>query len=162
MISLIILRKYRAQRNPPYDTFSSKFLRFNPFDAEYNLYVNLLKNGMTTEQAVVKLKLLKPPPTGVENYQYLQKKEGATNNFNQIFWRWYKNEHIVPTLEAVQKKIAFHHNEDINMIKPNCLLSNLANICLHKSTKTIFYPFTEADKDLMEKFQENIGFFYSF
>ena len=35
-------------------------------------YVNPLKTWLITEQAVVKLKLSKSPPTGIENYQYLQ------------------------------------------------------------------------------------------
>ena len=57
---------------PPYDAFSSKLRSCNPLEAEYMDYVNPLKKGLTTEKAVVKLKLLKPPPTGIENYQYLQ------------------------------------------------------------------------------------------
>ena len=57
---------------PPYDAFYFKLRSCNPLEAEYTDHVNLLKNGLTTEQAVVKLKLSKPPPTGIENYQYLQ------------------------------------------------------------------------------------------
>ena len=56
----------------PYDSFYSKLRGCNPLEAEYKVYVNLLKSAVPTEQAVVKLKLLKPPPTGVQNYQYLQ------------------------------------------------------------------------------------------
>ena len=57
---------------PPNDAFCSKLQSCNPLEAEYTEYVNLLKNGLTTEQAVVKIKLSKLPPTGIENYQYLQ------------------------------------------------------------------------------------------
>ena len=57
---------------PPLDAFYSKLRTCNPFEAEYTDYVNLLKSGLTTEQAVIKLKLSKPTPTGTENYQYLQ------------------------------------------------------------------------------------------
>ena len=57
---------------PPYDDFYSKLRSFNPLEAKYTDYVNLLKSGLTTEQAVVKLKLSKPQPTGIENYHYLQ------------------------------------------------------------------------------------------
>ena len=57
---------------PPYDAFYSKLRSCNPLEAEYTDYVNLLKSGLTTEQAVVKLKLSNPPPTGIEKYQYLQ------------------------------------------------------------------------------------------
>ena len=47
---------------PPYDAFYSKLFSCNPLEAEYMDYVNLLKSGLTTEQAVIKLKLSKPPP----------------------------------------------------------------------------------------------------
>ena len=57
---------------PPYDAFYSKLRSSNTLEAEYTDYVHLLKSGLTTEQAVVKLRLSKPPPTGIGNYQYLQ------------------------------------------------------------------------------------------
>ena len=44
-----------------YDAFCSKFRSSKPLEAEHTDYVTLLKNGLTTEQAVVKLKLSKPP-----------------------------------------------------------------------------------------------------
>ena len=62
----------------------------------------------------------------------------------------------MPTSEAMQKMIAFYHDKDIDMLKLGCTLPNLANICLHKSTNAKFYPFTEADKDLLEKFQDDV------
>ena len=37
-----------------YDTFYSKLRSCNPVKAEYMDYVNLLKSGLTTKQAVVK------------------------------------------------------------------------------------------------------------
>ena len=49
----------------PYDAFCSKLRSCNPPEAEYADYVNLLKSGLTTEQAVVKLKFSKLPPTGI-------------------------------------------------------------------------------------------------
>ena len=42
------------------------------------------------------------------------------------------------------------------MLKLGCTLPNLANICLHKSTDAKFYPFTEGDKDLLEKIREDV------
>ena len=42
------------------------------------------------------------------------------------------------------------------MLKFGCTLPNLANICLHKSTSAKFYPFTETDKDLLQKIQEDM------
>ena len=64
--------KMQKTEFPPYDAFYSKLRSCNPLEAEYADYVNILKNGLTTEQAVVKLKLSKPSPTGKENYHYLQ------------------------------------------------------------------------------------------
>ena len=62
----------------------------------------------------------------------------------------------MPTLEAMQKLIGFYHDKDIDMLKLGCTLPNLANICLHKSTDANFYPFTEGDKDLLEKLCEYV------
>ena len=93
---------------PPYDAFYSKFLSCHPLESEYTDYVHLLKSGLTTKQAVVKLKLSKPPPTGIENYQYLQQKwkQEQMSSFKD-FLRWYNKQDVVPTLEAMQKMIAF-------------------------------------------------------
>ena len=141
----------------PYDVFYSKLRSCNPLETEYTDYVNLLKSGLTTEQAVIKLKLSKPPPTGIENYHYLQQiwKQEQMNSFKD-FLRWYNNKDVVPTLEAVQKMIAFHHDRDIDMLKLGCTLPNLGNLCLHISTDAKFYPFTEGDKDLLEKIREDV------
>ena len=57
---------------PTYDAFYGTLCSCNPLETEYTDYVNLLNSGLTTEQAVIKLKLSKPPPTGIENYHYLQ------------------------------------------------------------------------------------------
>ena len=64
--------KLRNTEFSPYDTLYSKIHSSDPLEAEYNEYGNLLKSGVTTDQAVIELKLSKPPPTGVENYQYLK------------------------------------------------------------------------------------------
>ena len=142
---------------PPYDAFYSKLRSCNPLEAEYTDYVNLLKSGLTTEQAVVKLKLSKPPPTGIENYQYLQQiwKQEQMGSFKD-FLRWYNNKDVVPTLEAMHKTIAFYHDKDIDILKLGCILPNLANICSHKSTDAKFYPFTDGDKDLLETIHEDV------
>ena len=76
-------------------------------------------------------------------------------NFSD-FLKWYNNKDVVPTLEAMQKMIEFYHNKGIDMLKLGCTLPNLANICLHKSTDSKFYPFTESDKDLLEKIREDM------
>ena len=134
----------------PYDAFYSKLRSYNPLEAEYTDYVNLLKSGLTTEQAVIKLKLSKPPPTGIEKYQYLQQlwKQEQMSSFKD-FLRWYNDKDVVPTLEAMQKMIDFYHVKDIDMLKLGCTSPNLANICLHKSTDAKFYLFTKGYKDIL-------------
>ena len=42
------------------------------------------------------------------------------------------------------------------MLKLGCTSPNLANICLHKSTDSKFYPFTESNKDLLQKIREDV------
>ena len=56
----------------PYDAFYRKLRICNPLETEYTDYVNLLKSELTTEQDLIKLKLSKPPPTGIGNYQHMQ------------------------------------------------------------------------------------------
>ena len=78
----------------------------------------------------------------------------------QFFWdflKWYNNKDVPPTLEAMQKTIEYYHNKGIDMLKLGCTLPNLANTCLHKSTDSKYYPFTESDKDLLEKIREDMG-----
>ena len=141
---------------PPYEAFYSKLRTCNLLEAEYRDYVNLLKSGLTTEQAVIRIKLSKSPPTGIEIHQCLQQiwKQEQMSSFKS-FLRWYNKKDVVPTLEAMQKMIVFYHDRDIDMLKLGCTLPNLAIICLHKSTDENFYPFTEGDKDLLEKIRED-------
>ena len=62
----------------------------------------------------------------------------------------------MPTLEAMQKTIVFYHDKDIDMLKLGSTLPNVANICLHKSTNAKIYPFTEGDKDFLEKIRKDV------
>ena len=64
------LDKKRNTELSPYDAFYSKLRICNPLETEYADYVNLLKKGLSTEKAVVKLNISKPLPTGSENHQY--------------------------------------------------------------------------------------------
>ena len=56
----------------------------------------------------------------------------------------------------MQKMIEFYHNKGNNMIRLGCTLPTSANIGLHKSTDSKFYPFTESDKDLLDKIREDM------
>ena len=142
---------------PPYDAFFSKLRNVNPLEKDYSDYQNLLGSGLKIEEALSKMKLSKPPPLGEENYQYLLDIWNQENMCTfKDFLRWYKNKDVVPTLEAMQKMLAFYHRKGIDVLKLGCTLPNLANICLHKSTSAKFYPFTETDKDLLQKIREDM------
>ena len=144
--------------NFPLTTHSSaNFANVNFLEKDYSDYQKLLSSGLKTEQALPKMKLFKPPPSGEENYQYLRDIWNHENMCTfEDFLRWYNNKDVVPTLEAMQKMVAFCHNKGIDMLKLGCTIPNLANICLHKSTSAKFYPFTESDKDLLQKIREDM------
>ena len=149
--------KMNNKELPPYDSFSSILRNSNPLEKDYNDFQNLVNSGLTTEQAVAKLRLDRIPPTGAENYSYLQSVwENNNMQYFSDYLKWYNNKDVVPTLETMQKMIEFYHNKGIDMLKLGCTLPNLANICLHKSTDSKFYPFTESNKDLLEKIREDM------
>ena len=141
----------------PHDSFFSILRNSNLLEKDYNDFQNLVNSGLSTEQAVAKLRMDRIPPTSAENYSFLQSvwEKNNMENFSD-FLKWYDNKVVVPTLEAMQKMIEFYHNKGIDMLKLACTLLNLANICLHKSTDSKFYPFTESDKDLFEKIREDM------
>ena len=129
-------------------------------DAEYTDYVSRLKSGLksglkrTSHRQIKTIKaipywdwVLSIPATN---------KEAGTNEFLQRRLRWCNKKDVVPTLEAIQKKIAFYHDKEIYILKLGCTLPNLANICFHKSTDAKFYPITESDKDFLEKIREDV------
>ena len=93
------------------------------------------KSGLDEQQALKKLQIKTIPPSGLDNYNYLQEtweKNGMT--VFKGFLKWYNNIDVVPTLEAMQKMIQFYYNKGIDELKLGCTLPNLANICPQKST----------------------------
>ena len=149
--------KINNKELPLYDSFFSKLRKINPLKKYYNDFENLTTSGLSSEQSVCKLRLNKIPPTGEENYAYLRSiwaSEGM-KSFKD-FLLWYNNKDVVPILEAMQKKIEFYHQKETDMLKLGCILPNLANFCLPKSTDSKFYPFTSSDKDLLEKIREDM------
>ena len=71
------------------------------------------------------------------------------------FLRWYNIKGVVPAPEVMHDIVDLYHNEEIDMLKLGCSLSNLAIICSHKSTTAKFGPSTESDKDILEKIRKN-------
>ena len=142
---------------PPYDSSFSILRNSNPLEKDYNDFQNLVNSGLTTEQAVAKLRMDRTPPTGAENYWYLQSVwENINMQHFSDFLKWYNNKDVVPTPEAMQKMIEFYHNKGIDMLKLGCTLPNLANICLHTSTDSKFHPCTDSDKDLLDKIRKDM------
>ena len=141
----------------PYDSLFSKLRNIKPLEQDYNDFENPATSGLSSEQEVCKLRLNKIPPTADENYANLRSIwvfEGMKSF--EDFLMWYKNKDVFPTLEAMQKMNEFYHQKGMYMLKLGCTLPNLANICLHKSTDSKFYPFTESDKDLLEMIREDM------
>ena len=150
-------KKLNNKELPPYDSFFSKLRNINPLEKDYNVFENLTTSGLSSEQAVCKLRLNKVPPIGDESYAFLKSiwvSEGM-KSFKD-FLMWYNNKDVVPTLETMQKLIEFYNQKEIDMSKLGCTLPNLANNWLHKSTDSKFYPFTESDKELVEKFRKKM------
>ena len=129
----------------------------NPLEKDYSDYQKLVSSGLKTQEALSKMKLSKPPPSREENYQFLL---DVWNHESMCafkdFLRWYNNKDVVPTLEAMQKLLAFYHKKGNDMLKLGYTLLNLANICLHKTTSAKLYPFTEIDKYLLRKIREDM------
>ena len=57
---------------PPYVSFFIILRNSNSLEKDYNNFQNLVNNGLTTEQAVAKLRMDRIPLTGAENYSFLQ------------------------------------------------------------------------------------------
>ena len=149
-------QKMSNSKLPPYNAFFSKLRNVKDFEKDYSDQ-KLVSSGLKTEEALSKTKLSQPPPSGEENYQYLLDVWNHENmcTFKDLL-RWYNNKDVVRTLEAMQKMLDFYHNKGTDMLKLGCTLPNLANMCLHKSTSAKFYPFTETDKDLLQKIREDM------
>ena len=145
------------QELPPQAAFHTRLRNSNLFEKEFPDCEKLIGSSLTTESLLVKMRLSEKPPTGAENYPYLQKvwEQEKLQSFKELL-SWYNYKDDVPTLEAVQKMVEFYHSKGTHMRKLGCPLPKLANICLHSFTSAKFYPFTESDKDLLSKFREDV------
>ena len=56
----------------------------------------------------------------------------------------------------MRKMLVFYHKNRIDLLKLGCTLPTLANLCLHKTTSAKYYPFTETDKDSLQKIREDM------
>ena len=111
------LEKLNNKELPAYESFFSKLRNINPLEKDYDDFENLTTSGWSSEQAVCKLRLNNILATGDKNYAYLRSiwvNEGM--KFFKNFLMWYNDKDDVPTLEAMQKKIEFYHQKEIDML----------------------------------------------
>ena len=104
--------KLNKKELQPYDSLFNKLLNINPLKKDYNDFENLTTSGLSSEQALCKLRLNKTPPTDDENYAYLRSiwvSEGMKPV--KDFLMWCNNKDVVLTLDAMQKKIEFYHQK---------------------------------------------------
>ena len=115
------------------------------------------KSGLTTELALIILKL--------SNHHVLELKCIIICNRYETRNEWapsktvsrhVNNQGNVLTLGAMQKMMGLHHDKDVHMLKVACKLPNLTINCLHNSLEEKFYPFMEANKEMLEKIRDNI------
>ena len=97
---------------PPYESFFNKLRNSNPLESDYTEYEKLLKSGLSPEFVLSKMRLSQPPLTGRQIYEYIVKIwDTEKMPMFKNFLRWYNNKDVVPTLEAMQKMIAFYHRQ---------------------------------------------------
>ena len=139
---------------PPYESFFNKLRNSNPLESDYTEYEKMLKSGSAAESAMTKLRLSQPPLTGKQNYEYLVNIwETEKMTTFKDFLRWYNNKEVVPTLEAMQKMIAFYHNKGSDMLKLGCTLPNLANICPTSQQMRNFILSQRTIKTCLERYE---------
>ena len=147
--------KMNKKELSPYDSFFGILQQL--LEKNYNEFQKRVNSGLTTELSVAKLRLDKKPPTGAENYSYLQNVWEKNNmQYCLDFLKCYNIKYVFPTVEAKQNLIEVYHNKGIDRLKPGCTLPKLAFICLLKSTGSNVYPSTESDKVLVEKIREGM------
>ena len=87
-------------KTTPFYAFYGNLRNRNTFGADFFDYVKPVRSRMTTEQAVIRLKLSKSPLNGFENYQDLQEKETGTSDLFKDFLRWHSSIGHVPAFES--------------------------------------------------------------
>ena len=74
------------KRYSPYDSFFSILRNNDHLEEDYNDFQNLVNSGLTTEQAVAKLRMDRIPPTSAEKYRFCKAFESViTCRISQFF-----------------------------------------------------------------------------
>ena len=126
------VHKKRITLNPPPRRIFQQTSKREPLEKDSSDYQKILSCRLMTEKTLSKMMLSKPLPSGEENYQYLLDiwKHENMCTFKDLL-RWYNNKIVVPTPEAMQKRLVFYQKKGIDMLKIGCTIPNLANIFLH-------------------------------
>ena len=124
-----------------------------PLEKHSSVFLSMMDGGLTSKEALSKLKLKQLPATGQQNYQYWTSvwQQGIMRTLKDFLSRC-NNKEIVPTLEAMQNMVDSYHKKESDMLKLGRTLSNLANICLHKSTTAKFYLSPRATRIYWRKY----------
>ena len=82
--------------------------------------------------------------------------EALTNELTQVFFAVVQQKRCFAKIQGNAKNDCLLPRQNYRYVEAWLYITNLANICLHKSTDAKFYPFTEEDKDLLENIQEDV------
>ena len=145
-------RRIEKQKILSYEAIHYNLRNCNPLEKEYLDYEKLICSGLTTECALVKLRLSEIPPSGPENFPHLQIlwERERMQSFTDFCVR-YKNKVVFPTLGVPQKMFEFYLNKGFYTLNLEVHYLNMANMSLHRATSAKFHPFTETNKDLLPK-----------
>ena len=124
MNSSTVHKRWITVNSPLTTHFSANFETWTP----WKRFIQNIKNYLAADwrlKNTISIEAFQTP--GEENYHFL------FDIWNQaymctfkVFLRRYNNKGFVPTLEEMQKMLAFPHKKGIDMLKLGCTLPNLA------------------------------------
>ena len=136
-------QKMNNSELPPYDAIFSKLRNMNPLEKNYSDYQKLLGSGLKTEEALSKMKL--------PNHHLQERK---TTNICLIYGIMRICAHLKTFYAGTTTKTLSQHSKQCK--KCWLFITRKELTCLHKSTSAKFNPFTETDKDLLQKIREDM------
>ena len=118
--------KLDANVLPPYNCFFCKLKNHNPLEKEFTDFTKLFNIGFSQQESLKNLRLKNVPPFGIDNYNYLkvawEQEKMATF---RDFVKWYNNNDVAPTLEAMQKNDGILSQLGYRYVKTRMLTSEL-------------------------------------
>ena len=142
---------------PPYDAFCSKFWYVNSWKRTIQKIKKYLVADWRLKKHYLKWSSL--------NHRLQEKKTAnicliygivRISALLKTFYAGTTTKSLSQHRKQCKKMLAFYHKKGIDMLMLGFTPPNLANICLHTSTSANFNPFTETDKDLLQKIREDM------